>query len=334
MTTWRWRALIGVLLCGFASAPLAVAADRVWRVEFAIENDVLVAQDRHYTNGLFLDVLAPKDYLPRWVATAAHLLPPYNDDPAEVRWGFAFGHEMYTPEDYFVRSLIVDDRPYAGWLYARFALYRDRNRDRPGKLPYLDSLKLDLGVVGPGAIAKEAQAGIHEVFFSPKFEGWDNQLRNEFGLILRRSRHWRIPGDAIALGPGLSADAIANLTLDLGNVRTAASAGVTLRAGWRLPKDFGLGRFSPPEGPDAGLRLYLFVGADLSAVVRDIFLDGNTFRDSYDVDKNTVVIHLPIGVAFVSGRFRSSLSAIWNSEEFKGQDGADWYGRWSIGWDY
>lgn len=328
------RALIGVLLCGFASAPLAAAADNLWRVEFIIENDLLLAQDRHYSNGLFLNVLAPMAYLPSWIATAARLLPPYNDDPSEVRWGFAVGHEMYTPEDYFERSLIVDDRPYAGWLFARFELYRDRNRDLPGKLPYLDSLQVDLGVVGPAAIAEEAQSGIHAVFFSPKFEGWDNQLRNEVGLILRRGWHWRIPGDAIEFGRGFHADAIANLTLDLGNVKTAASAGVKLRGGWRLPKDFGLGRFAPAEGSESGFRLYLFVGVDVSAVARDIFLDGNTFRDSHEVDKKTFVIHLPMGVAFACGRFRTSLSASWNSEAFKGQQGADWNGRWSLGWDY
>ena len=335
VTNSLWRALIGVpLCCCVASAPLAVASDDVWRINFEIENDVLVAEDRHYTNGLFLSLLAPRDYVPSWIATAARLLPPFTDDPSEVRWGVALGHEMYTPEDYFRRTLIHDDRPYAGWLFARFELYRDRNRDLSDKIPYLDSFRVSLGVVGPAAIAKEAQSGIHAVFFSPKFVGWDNQLKNEVGLILRRGRHWRIPGEAIEIGRGLCVDAIANLTLDLGNVKTAATTGVMLRGGWRLPQDFGLGRFSPAEDPDSGMRLYVFIGADISAVVRNIFLDGNTFRASHSVDKQVMVIHAPIGIAFARGGFRTSLSVIWISEEFRGQDGADLSGRWSLGWAY
>lgn len=339
-TKWVWRGLLEVLICLVASVSFALAegdsravstVDNVWRTVFEIENDVLVAEDRHYTNGLFLSVLAPSDYVPEWIATAAHLLPPYNDDPSEVRWGFAIGHRMITPEFFSIEELVVDDRPYAGWLFGRLELYRDRNRDLAGKIPYLDRFEIDFGVVGPAAIAREAQSGIHTVFLTPKFRGWDNQLKNEFGLVLRRGRHWRIPGEAITVVAGLELDVIANLTIDLGNVKTAATAGLMLRAGWRLPKDFGRGRFSPG---DAGRRIYVFAGTDVSGVLRDIFLDGNTFRDSHHIGKQPVVIHAPSGIAYASGRFRTSLSVIWNSEEFRGQKGADLYGRWSLGFDY
>lgn len=329
-----WPVVLGALLARAAIAPLAVASDDVWRVVFDIENDVLVGEDRHYTNGLFLSVLAPSDYVPSWVAGASYLLPPYSSDRSEVRWGFALGHEMYTPESYYEKSLIADDRPYAGWLYARFELYRDRNREASRAIPYLDSFRVDLGVVGPAAVARKAQSGIHEVFRSPKFQGWNHQLKNEVGLTMRRGRHWRIPGEAIEVGRGFGADAIANLVVDLGNVKTAATTGLLLRGGWRLPADFGLGRFSPAETSAAGFRLYAFFGADVSAVVRDIFLDGNTFRDSHSVSKRTVVIHAPIGIAYARGGFRTSLSVIWNSEEFRAQKGADLYGRWSLSYDY
>lgn len=319
-------------LCAMVMPTFAAAEG--WRVIFDLDNDVLVDDDRHYSNGLFLSVLAPSENVPRWISRAAVLLSPYTDDPSEVRWGFALAHEMYTPENSAAKRVVRDDRPYAGFLYVSFELYRDRYRDEREKIPFLDSLEIDLGVVGPAAIAEQGQDVLHKIFPSPKFEGWDNQLENEFGFVLRRARHWRLPGEPVEIGHGLSFDAIANLTAEVGNVKTAGSAGILLRGGWRLPGDFGRGRFSPVDDLEQGYRLFVFAGAQLSGVVRDIFLDGNTFRDSHDVNKRGVVIHAPVGIAFARGRFRTSLSLIWNSEEFEGQDGADLYGRWSIVVDY
>lgn len=327
---WKAIALLGWVV----TALPAGAAETSWRVVFDIENDVLVGEDRHYSNGLFLSVLAPRGNLPSWIRAAAYALPPYNDEPSEVRWGFAIAHEMYTPENSAIEELIPEDRPYAGFFYLRLGLYRDRNREVDGKIPFLDSLEIDLGVVGPAALAKQSQNLLHEIFPSPTFEGWDNQLKNEVGLVLRRARHWRLPAEPLEVGRGLRVDAIAGLIAELGNVKTAGTAAILLRAGWRLPADFGRGRFSPRDAPEQGFRLFVFAGAELSGVVRDIFLDGNTFRDSHDVNKRTVVVHAPIGLAFERGRFRSSLSVSWNSEAFEGQEGADLYGRWSIAIDY
>lgn len=330
----RASALLGPLLGLIMLSAPAVAGAEGWRVAFDIDNDILVDDDRHYTNGLFLSVLAPEENVPSWIASAAVLLPPYTTDPADVRWGFGLAHEIYTPEDSTAEQVVEDDRPYAGFLYMRLELHRDRHRDTPEKIPFLDSLEIDLGVVGPAALAQEGQDLLHDIFPSPKFQGWDNQLENEFGLIVRRSRHWRLPGEPIEIGRGLQVDAIAKLTAELGNVKTTGGAGILLRGGWRLPADFGRGRFSPVDDPKQGFRLYLFFGAEFAAVGRDIFLDGNTFRDSHQVNRRVTVIHAPIGLAFQRGRFRSSLSLIWNSEEFKGQDGADLYGRWSVVVDF
>ena len=68
-------------------SPAPAFANENWRVLFEIENDVLVGADRHYSNGLLLSVLAPGRVVPAWVAATARALPPYDDDPKDVRWG-------------------------------------------------------------------------------------------------------------------------------------------------------------------------------------------------------------------------------------------------------
>ena len=339
------RSLRSILILSFVLstlAPSSVWANDSWRVVFNIDNDFIVGEDRHYTNGLFLEVIAPQDRVPNWMRRAAWILSPLDpavadgdaSAPTDVRWGVAIGHEIYTPENSALRSLDLADRPYAGYFYARFELARDRHREEVEKIPYVDSLEIDVGVVGPAALARQSQGLIHEITNSPKFDGWDNQLRNEPALTFRRSRYWRLPGEPIELGQGIAVDLIGSVIAELGNVKTAGTGGLLLRAGWRLPADFGRGRFVPRDEAGTGFRLYAFAGAEFSAVVQNIFLDGNTFRDSHEVDKRTAVIRAPFGLGFVNGRFRSLLSVVWSSKEFEGQDGDDLYGRWSIIIDY
>lgn len=65
-----------------------------------------------------------------------------------------------------------------------------------------------------------------------------------------------------------------------------------LRLGQRLPLDYGPPRIQPSL-PGSGFFVppqdrfgwYLFAGVEGRAVARNIFLDGNTFRDSRSVDK-------------------------------------------------
>ena len=38
------------------------------------------------------------------------------------RVGVSFGQNIYTPNDTFTSQPIYNDRPYAAWLYASFAL--------------------------------------------------------------------------------------------------------------------------------------------------------------------------------------------------------------------
>jgi hypothetical protein len=53
--------------------------------------------------------------------------------------------------------------------------------------------------------------------------------------------------------------------------------------------------------------------------MRDIFLDGNTFRDSHDVDRNLLVGDLLAGVTLGYGGLKLSLAQVLRTREFKGQ---------------
>jgi hypothetical protein len=122
----------------------------------------------------------------------------------------------------------------------------------------------------------------------------------------------------------------------VGNVYTHAAAGLRLRLGSNLPEDYGPPRIRPSlPGSDyfvpkeRRLGFYLFAGVEGRVVLRNIFLDGNTFRDSHSVNKKRFVGDLTLGAAVVTPRkgflppCRISYTYIFRTKEFDGQDFGD-----------
>ena len=96
-------------------------------------------QDRHYTQGLKITYLGGSDDTPDWVGKAADVLPAWGMDVKSRYSGWAFGQNMYTPEDLTTSALITNDRPYGGWLYLGGILQREgvtgqRTDSGPGEL--------------------------------------------------------------------------------------------------------------------------------------------------------------------------------------------------------
>src|SRR3546814_11712321 len=106
-------------------------------------------------------------------------------------------------------------------------------------------------------------------------------------------------------------------------------AAVALRLGEDLPSDYGPPRLRPalPGSdyfrPSARFGWYLFVGAEGRLMVRNIFLDGNTFEDSHTIDKYPLVFDLKEDIADVLGkRERIVHTPRWRSREFRVQNAA------------
>jgi hypothetical protein len=123
----------------------------------------------------------------------------------------------------------------------------------------------------------------------------------------------------------------------LGNVFTYANAGVMLRYGKDLPLDYGPPRIQPSVPgsgffiPQHGFGWYLFSGIEGRVVARNIFLDGNTFRDSRSVDKEPLVGDLQFGIVITWRDLRLSYTHVLRTREFKSQgDRRDDFGALSL----
>jgi lipid A 3-O-deacylase len=290
-----------------------------------IENDKFAGSDRDYTNGIRFAWLSSEEQMPHWIQEVAGVLPLAAK--GKKRISIAAGQSMFAPDDTSRVYPITTDRPYAGWLYGSVGMVSDTGKT-------LDNVMLTLGMVGPASYAEETQKLIHRIADKPEPMGWDTQLKNEVGVMLTYERKWR---GLYEVSPfGLGVDFTPHLGVNLGNVTTDASAGATFRAGYDLPADYGPPRIRPSlPGSDffepvQKLSGYLFTTVAERAVARNIFLDGNTFRDSPSVDKEIFVSSLQVGAALTYGETRLSYTQVFMTKEYKTQAQSPQFGALTL----
>ena len=167
----------------------------------------------------------------------------------------------------------------------------------------LDTLQLDLGLIGPAAGGEFVQNNFHRLIGVAQANGWANQLHNEPTIDLAFERRWRTGRTVVFDDPKLEFDFIPRIGAALGNVATYADVGGTARIGKNLRDDFGPTRPRPalPGSEafigDGSFGWYLFAGVDGQAVGRNIFLDGNTDGNSLRVSHRPFVAEAQAGLA-------------------------------------
>ncbi len=336
----RW--LIGIAACFLVAGQPAAAeddkdtdqpaeqrADKGPIITAQVENDYFVSEDdSQYTHGMRLAYFSGANEVPGFVRNGVQALP-FFDEWGDLRTSFAVGQSMFTPDDLSATEVVEDDRPYAGWLYVDIGVESTTAARR-------DLVALSLGVVGPASYAEQVQTEFHRLISAPIGEGWDNQIRNEPAVMLTYERQFH--GYAPMKVFGLEADATPNWGFALGNVYTYGTTGLMLRLGSDLSQDFGPPLIQPSL-PGSGyferrgwddFNWYVFGGIQGRAVAYNIFLDGNTFRNSHSVDKKYLVGEFQTGIVATLGDVRMGFTQIFRSKEFDGQDAPDVYGAVTV----
>jgi lipid A 3-O-deacylase len=333
---FRWIGALAAFGSGLASGLTAAEnAEPTARARSApvftmyFENDTFTGTDEHYTSGLKFSWLSAD--LVDWGQTGwrknfVELLPFVNRPDGQKNIGVALGQNIYTPRNIALANPDPADRPYAGWTYLEFAFV--------SKTPAIsDTFSIQVGIIGPHSQAEDIQRIVHRWTNSERAQGWEHQLRDEVGVNLIYERRWRLYGRALYQTLGI--DLVPHAGASLGNIQTYANLGGTVRFGFNLPSDFGvqLARGSsvggtptddldPRVAHDRDFSLFAFGAADGRAVGRDIFLDGNTFRDSRSVDKERFVADLSAGVGLIAGPWQFTYTQVWRTREFKTERGS------------
>jgi lipid A 3-O-deacylase len=342
-------AFIGTLLVSDWAMGADASGSRGPVFGFIEENDLVADTDRHYTQGLKLYYWHGEGQHLGWTGRFMDAFPTLGLKAEESRWGLTIGQNIYTPGDISVPGLLINDRPYAGWLYGGLLLQR-RGRTGGDWLAW-DNLELDLGIIGPESLAGDAQNWVHQIRGFQQALGWANQLKTEPAIELKLSRHWLRRWH---VGEGWSFDAIPHTGLALGNVVTAGHLGGAVRFGYRVPENYGyqtIDSLAVPaggiggdwwDGSDQGFEaeswrdwgIFAFAGADGRAVAYSAFLDGNLFHNSHHVKRRPLVADLKCGMTFWWKRLEATYALVLRTEEFHGQSARNAFGSFSLSWKF
>lgn len=327
-----------------AARVLAVDNDlHIGSIAFYTENDKYFAgTDEHYTNGFKMSFLSTDlrsftdDSVPKPIRGLARLLGGLVEDNLPYKLGFSLGQNIYTPKDTQTTAYQPNDRPYAAWLYAGVAFQVYHPPVRENGISRLDVFEITGGIVGPSALGRQVQNGFHDVINAEHAQGWRNQIHDEPGvnLVYERKYRFHTPNARESWG----ADFIPHAGLSLGNVSTYANAGFEIRAGYKLPADFGSNLIRPSGDSNALHRppfsIFLFAATDGRAVARDITLDGNTFEDSPSIDKKPFVGDFYAGLGIGTRNWQMTYAQVYRTIEFDGQDKRSVFGSISVSFFY
>jgi hypothetical protein len=321
-----WTSIARLTLAGFilAAAGSPASGDQGWEghsLHVTWENDATRGSDRHYTQGSKIRYLSSDSAVPGWLNRLSDHIPAVGLRPEALKFGVEVGQEIYTPENLDAADLIRDDRPYAGWLYGSVSL--QRRGAGLADIPVLENLGVDLGIIGPESFAEDTQ----KVWHGRDPRGWDHQLQTEIGFNLRYDRSYFFRFNRRS---SWTFDIIPGVETSLGSVSTYFGSFGLFRAGYNVPD-----RFDVPVGrTDKKFGAYAFMRSGGRLVLRNVFLDGNTWRSSHSVDKNYWVGDLSAGVTVVLKSFELTASNNYRTREFHGQDRADSFGSATISFKF
>jgi lipid A 3-O-deacylase len=271
--------------------------------------------DDNYTQGLRLQITT--DHVFGFLSEISHfLLDPLDTSEPPDAGHYEIGQEIYTPP-FRKNGPLPSDRPYAGWLYARAASdILSNRRDQ--------SLGIDVGVIGPPSLAGPTQNAFHAITGTgPQESGWAHQLQFEPGVILRYEDSFLLADWAIADHRFLTI--VPHGDLLAGNVYDRADIGVTGRLGWGLSHPWSL------TAPRDAIEFYVTGSLNGSYVLRNLFLDGSTFRPSPRVHALALTSEHDVGAGVRILRFSIEVRATTQAREYVGGPDARRYGSIAAG---
>lgn len=302
---------------------------------FTFENDVFVGEDDGYTNGFGLTFgRGPftefnNDTLPDWQHWLTKDL--YISTMKNKQRGVAnmFFQRMQTPENISTDELIADDLPYVGLLAWQGTMYA-------WDTEVSDQFSLYLGAVGPVSLGEQAQKLVHDVLGSDEPLGWDNQIENELVVKVELQRVWNLYRSS---GDDFQFDILGLTGVGVGNLESATKAGAAIRWGRNLSSSFvtfslQADRQVNPLALSPTNDFYVFLGAKGGYVFNDIFIDGNTFRDSHSVPLEHVQNQVNAGLVWNTGRYGFVFQLSSNSARSELIDEREEFGAMSVTYRY
>ncbi len=303
------RALIIPLL---SVAFLAGCGKTPHSYRFFTENDSyhpVERPDANYTSGI-LFMAAPARSFTKEENPGLDRLNFFEKDYNPYTIEYGIGQTFYTPDDIAVASLddidrngrlLREDRPYAGLLFFQGAIHNHFTDWMDSSKYMRRSIYTKLGLTGNGSYSEEMHTAVHESRDLIIPVGWGMQVGQElaFAFAAEQRNRFLLWGKDKLFG----ADAVTNVKGTIGNIFTALEGGLTLRAGFNLPKQVQEDSIAPQNvsgssdnRKSSSWHFYVFVGHQTRLVLRDYSIDGRLFsNDIHTVDREPLVNEFQYG---------------------------------------
>jgi hypothetical protein len=301
----------------------APAAAQLTAVQVTSDNDAYdfwippaERPDYEYSNGI--RVAAEFNGAPGWGALARGVAPCARNGAAGAACTTVVevGQRLYTPR-VDVEVPTPGNRPFAGWLYvAATGTVVD------GSLRH--SFGAEVGVTGPPSMAGALMKKVHRIagFWDPS--GWDHQLGFEPGIVLRYGVEHRVA--ELRIAGARAAELSLTGGAGAGNVYTGAQGGIQGRVGLRVPDAWKSVR---QRGPS----FYVSGGLGGEAVVRNLFLDGNTFSDAPPrVERERLLGRVNWGIGAAMGGASLEYRVQTRTREYEEELGNHTFGTFELTW--
>lgn len=295
-------------------------------ISFTLDNDLFIASDDGYTNGIYVswyffgrDEEQPES---SWLVQPLKWSMP--DEKGELSVSaYSIGQSMFTPEDILATNPDPNDIPYSGLLFLS-------NTYIVSYGPYADVISTTVGVVGPISGAEGSQKFIHDITGSDQPQGWSHQLDNELIFKFSRGRMWRH-----WVSENGHFDFLSGADIGIGTLESSINAGFTIRVGNQLDVSHISGSLIPSRTSNFvaindGWFAYLMVGASL--IANQIIFDGNTFRDSRSIETDHTHLALTSGLAYSWGNLSVTLAYVDFSFTDDEHSNLSQLGTLTIGW--
>lgn len=288
-------AIVLILISTFAFG------QRTTEIGFISDNDLYTSSknDMYYTNGLelFYRFLSKNE----------------NEKINKKITEFRIGQYIYNPRFINETAVDINDRPFAGYLFAeagRSFFYQSES-----------VLKTDfqIGFLGPNALGRETQESFHHIIGYKKVFGWDNQIHNAFAV----QAHVMYSKKLFPNNHHDFTDFHFQSEANLGTIFTGVSTGFLARIGFKklLPiYDSNLHDASVSSQPQFNIReFYFYAMPSVNYQFYDATIEGSMFKDTSPLtfDLEPLRFNAEFGLKYRHNNFNLSYSFIYRGRELK-----------------
>lgn len=256
----------GAFLLFFMMSFNSVAQKHVSEFGLILDNDLYTStvNDKYYTNGFELYY--------------RYLNPTKKEKLLKKITEFRIGQYIYNPQTIQADDYNVNDRPFAGVLFAEAGIHQFYRNESVLKLTG------QAGFIGPNAFGEEVQKRFHQTFGYDSVKGWQFQIHN---AVLVQAEVFYAK-KLVALNTKNTLDILAQAEVKAGTILNEITLGPVLRIGFKklLP-------VSESNLYDAALRydtnyretseFYFFISPKVNYQAYDATIEGSLFKDNSPV---------------------------------------------------